>query len=134
MSEFSIVRPSDVETEQFDTCETAVRKLTEPLGCTETRVNQVIVDAGEVTTSHTHNGQEEVFVAMTDGQVAIEGEVRDVPAGAVVRVHPETVRNLCNYTDETHVWIAVGAPPVGTADDFGAYEIPDSGSVRDHDE
>lgn len=123
---FDIVQPPDVPTEQFQTCGTAVRKLTEALGCTEMRINQVIVEPGEVTTPHTHDGQEEVFVAMTDGQIAIDEEVHDVARGEIVRAHPDTVRNLLNQTaDETHVWIAIGAPPVGTVADFGAYEIPD---------
>jgi quercetin dioxygenase-like cupin family protein len=121
--DYSIVDPDDVPTDQFQTCETAVRKLTEPLGCTELRVNQVIVEPGEVTTPHTHDGQEEVFVSTNGGQLSLAGEVHDVPEGGVVRVAPETVRNLCNHTDETHVWLAVGAPPVGTVDDFGAYVV-----------
>lgn len=120
---FSIVDPSEVPSEQFNTCETAVRKLTERLGCTELRVNQVLVEPGEVTTPHTHEGQEEVFVATTDGQIEIEGTVHDVPAGGVVRVAPETVRNLRNGTEEPHVWLAFGAPPVGTIEDFGAYVV-----------
>lgn len=123
---FRIVQPEAVSAEQFNTCETTVRKLTEPLGCTEMGVNQVVVEPGEVTTPHTHEGQEEVFGALTDGQIAIEGEVHDVPAGGIVRVHPDTVRNLRNRTtDETHVWLAVGAPPVGTVDDFGASVVAD---------
>ncbi|QHS17886.1 cupin domain-containing protein [haloarchaeon 3A1-DGR] len=123
--DFSIVEPADVPTTRFDTCETAVRKLTEPLGCVELRVNQVIVEPGEVTTPHTHEGQEEVFVALTDGQISIADEIHDVPEGGIVRVDPETVRNLLNRTEETHVWLAFGAPPVGTVDDFGAYVVPD---------
>lgn len=123
-AEFRIIEPADVSPTEFTTCETAVRKLTEPLGCVELRVNQVIVEPGEVTTPHTHEGQEEVFVAMTDGQISIAGEVHDVPEGGIVRVHPDTVRNLLNRTDETtHVWLAFGAPPVGTVDDFGAFVV-----------
>lgn len=122
--EFAIVQPADAPMERFNTCETAVRKLTEPLGCVELRVNQVVVQPGEVTTPHTHEGQEEVFVAQTDGQISIEDEVYDVPAGGIVRVHPDTVRNLLNQTDDaTHVWLAFGAPPVGSVDDFGAYVV-----------
>lgn len=128
--DFSVVRPDDVPKEQFNTCETSVRKLTERLGATELRVNQVLVGPGEVTTPHTHEGsgdgggQEEVFVAMTDGQVSIEGTVHDVPEGGVVRVRPDVERNLLNETDDgTHVWLAFGAPPVGTVDDFGSYVV-----------
>lgn len=124
---FSIVDPRNVPTEPFNTCDVSHRKLTERLGCTDMRVNQVVVQPGEITTPHAHEGQEEVFVAMTGGHVAIEGEVYDVPAGGVVRVAPEPVRSLRNETtDETHVWLAFGAPPVGTIDDFGSYVIPDS--------
>jgi len=120
---FAVVDPTTVPTEEFHTCETTVRKLTERLGCTEMRVNQVLVEPGEVTTPHTHEGQEEVFAAVTDGQVAIEGVVHDVPAGGVVRVRPDAVRNLCNHTDDPHVWLAFGAPPVGSVEDFGSYVV-----------
>ena len=115
-----------MQTEPFDTCETSVRKLTDPLGCAELRLNQVVVEPDEVTTPHTHEGQEEVFVAQTDAQIAIEGEVHDVPEGGIVRVHPDTVRNLLNRTDdEIPVWLAIGAPPVGTVEDFVAYVVAD---------
>ncbi|MFB6090592.1 MAG: cupin domain-containing protein [Halobellus sp.] len=125
---FSVVDPDDVPKEQFNTCETSVRKLTERLGATELRVNQVLVEPGDVTTPHTHEGQEEVFVAMTDGQIGIEGDVHDVSEGEVVRVHPDTTRNLLNHTDdETHVWLAFGAPPVGSVEDFGSYVVDEAG-------
>lgn len=123
--DFTIVHPDDVPTDQFTETDTAVRKLTEPLGCTEVRVNQVILEPGEVSEPHRHPDQEEVFVAQTDGQIAIDGEVHDVPQGAVVRVAPDAIRNLLNRTSTRHVWLAIGAPPVGTVDDFGAYELPD---------
>lgn len=124
---YAIVDPETVPDDQFQTCESTVRRLTEPLGAEEVRVNQVVVDPGEVTTPHTHEGQEEVFVALTEGQIAIEGQVHDVPRDGVVRVHEDTVRNLCNHTETRHVWVAFGAPPVGTAEDFGAYVVEDEG-------
>jgi quercetin dioxygenase-like cupin family protein len=122
---FAVVDPGTVGTEQFDTCDVSVRKLTERLGCTEMRVNQVVLDPGDVVTPHAHDGQEEVFVALTGGHVAVGDDVHEVPAGGVVRVAPETVRNLRNDSDGEAVWLAVGAPPVGTVDDFGAYVLPD---------
>jgi quercetin dioxygenase-like cupin family protein len=114
-----------VPTEQFQTCETGVRKLTEPLGCTELRVNRVRLEPGEVTTPHAHEDQEEVFVALTEGQIAIEGTVRDASAGGVVRVAPGVTRDLLDRTDEEHAWLGFGAPPVGTVDGFGAYVVTD---------
>ena len=66
-------------------------------------------------------GEKEVSVAVTDGQIAIEGGGRDVPEGGIVRVRPDVERNLLNETDGgTHVWLGFGAPPVGTVDDFGS--------------
>lgn len=125
---YSIVDPEDVRAEPFNTCETVVRKLTEPLNCSEMRINQVLVDPGEVTTPHTHDGQEEVFVALTDGQISIEGEVHDVSSGTIVRIHPDTVRNLVNNTGTGRQgWLAFGAPPVGSVDDFGSYEVVETG-------
>ncbi|MFC6725654.1 hypothetical protein ACFQE1_15020 [Halobium palmae] len=44
---FAIVDPADVPKTSFQTCETEVKKLTEPLGATELRANQVLVDPGE---------------------------------------------------------------------------------------
>jgi quercetin dioxygenase-like cupin family protein len=123
--DWSVVDPDDVPTDSFNTCETAVRKLTEPLGATAMRVNRVRLEPGEVTTPHTHEDQEEVFVALTDGQIAIEGTVHDVPAGGVVRVAPGVTRNLLDRTDGEHVWLAFGAPPVGTVEGFGAYVVTD---------
>lgn len=39
---------------------------------------------------------------------------------------PDVVRNLLNETGETRqVWLAFGAPPVGTVDDFGSYVVED---------
>lgn len=126
MDEFAIVDPDSRPAESFQTCDVAVRKLTAALGCTELRVNQVTLKPGDVTTPHSHDGQEEVFVALTNGQIAVEGEVHDVPAGNVVRVAPPVVRNLLNQTEETHRWLAFGAPPVGSIEDFGAYVIPEA--------
>lgn len=123
---YAIVDPKDVPTETFTTCDVAVRKLTEPLGCTELRVNQVVLEPGDVVTPHSHEGQKEVFVAVTGGAISVDDEVHLVPAGGVVRVAPDPVRNLLNESDdETQVWLAFGAPPVGTVDGFGAYRLPD---------
>ncbi|MDG5775838.1 cupin domain-containing protein [Haloarculaceae archaeon H-GB2-1] len=123
---FAIVDPEDVDTGLFNTCDVSHRKLTEPLGCSEMRVNQVRLEPGDVTTPHAHEGQEEVFVAMTDGRIEIDDEVRDVSRGTVVRVGPEPMRSLRNDRDEeTQVWLAFGAPPVGTIDGFGSYVVAD---------
>lgn len=55
-TEFSIVDPHDVPTESFNTCDVSHRKLTETLGCTEMRVNQVIVEPGGDTDRQSPRG------------------------------------------------------------------------------
>lgn len=123
--DFGVVHYADLETEPFTESRIEHWKLTDALGATEMRVNAVELDPGESLTAHAHERQEEIYVAVTGGQVEIEGEVYDVPEGGVVRVGPDPVRGLCNDTDETHVWILFGAPPVGTVEDFGEYVMPD---------
>lgn len=126
--EFAIVDPEDVEAGTFNTCDVSVRTLTEELGCTEMRINQVVLEPGDVATPHAHEGQEEVFVALTGGHIEIEGEVPDVSAGGVVRVGSEPIGGLRNDAENaTHVWLAVGAPPVGAVEGFGAYVVPERG-------
>ena len=132
MSEdFSVVTPGDVEPESFDTVDLSHRKYTEALGCTDTRVNYLTLEPGEEVTPHAHERQEELFVPLTGGQIEIDGEVYDVPQGGVVRVGPDSIRNVVNRTDETHTWIMIGAPPVGTLDDFGEYVLPDREGVNE---
>jgi mannose-6-phosphate isomerase-like protein (cupin superfamily) len=123
--DFAVVTPADVDPESFDTVDLDHLKYTTALGCTETRVNLVTLDPGEGVTPHGHERQEELFVPLTGGQIEIEGERYDVPQGGVVRVGPRPIRCVVNETDdETHTWIMIGAPPVGTADDFGEYVLP----------
>lgn len=119
--DFSIVQPSDVPLEPTSGSETPYRELTPLLGCSEVRINQIVLEPGDRMTKHYHEGQEELYIAQTDGQVAIEDEVHDVTKGAILRVPPETVRYLVNQTDDaTHQWLAIGAPRVGSPEDWGA--------------
>ena len=123
--DFAIVDYADVEAEPFTESAVEHRKLTDALGATEMRVNAVELAPGEVLDPHAHERQEEIYVAVTAGQVDIEGEIHDVPEGGVVRLGPDPLRGLCNHTDETHVWVLFGAPPVGTIEGFGEYVMPE---------
>jgi quercetin dioxygenase-like cupin family protein len=123
--DFEIVHYTDLATEPFTESDIEHWKLTEALGASEMRVNAVELDPGESLEAHAHERQEEIYVAVTDGQVEIENEVYDVPEGGVVRLGPDPIRGLYNDTDETHVWILFGAPPVGTVEDFGEYVMPE---------
>lgn len=124
--EFAVVDLAEVEQEPFPESGTLHRKLTEPLGCTEMRVNTVTLQPGQATATHSHERQEEVYVALDGGHVQLNGTVHEVPPGGVVRVGSDAVRSIHNQSDEvTQTWFMIGAPPVGTVDDFGQYRMPD---------
>lgn len=124
--DWAIVEPESVTAERFPESGVCHRKLTEELGCTEMRVNRVTLDPGEAVADHAHEDQEEVYISLTGGHVRIDGEVHTVPEGGIVRVGPEPIRSVRNEsTQDVHVWVMIGAPPVGSVDDFGAYVMPD---------
>jgi uncharacterized cupin superfamily protein len=60
MGAFEIVDLDDVAEEPFPESGLLHRKLTDPLGCTEMRVNAVTLHPGQATAPHSHERQEEV--------------------------------------------------------------------------
>jgi uncharacterized cupin superfamily protein len=125
--DFGVVTPGEIEPDEFDTVDVPHLKYTDALGCTDTRVDYIALEPGEKLTPHTHERREEPFVSLTGGEIEIEDTVYAVPEGGVVRVGPEPIRGLLNRSDEeTQAWIAIGAPPVGTIEDFGEYVLPES--------
>ncbi len=123
--DFSLVRPDDVDQEPLPESGTLHRKLTEPLGCTEMRVNTVTLAPGEATAPHTHERQEECYLALDGGHVELDGTTHAVPRGSVIRVGPTVSRCVKNETAaDDQTWIMIGAPPVGSVDDFGEYTMP----------
>lgn len=125
--DFSVVDLEDIEQEQFPESGTLHRKLTEPLGCTEMRVNTVTLGPGEATASHAHEQQEELYIALDGGTVQIEGTSQEVAPGGVVRIGSDAIRSVRNETDtEDQTWIMCGAPPLGTVADYGQYTMPDN--------
>lgn len=124
--EFAIVDYESLDSERFPESGVEHWLLTEPLGATDLRVNVIRLAPGEAVGPHYHEQQEEVFVPLTDGRIAIADETYEVSVGEVVRVGPEPVRSLRNETtDETQLWVVFGAPPVGTIEDYGEYRLPD---------
>ena len=125
-TDFSVVDPVTIDQERFPDSGYRHRRLTEALGCTEMRVNTVTLDPGEATTPHAHERQEEVYIALDGGSVEINREIYDVARGGVVRIGPEPSRSVRNDTDDAaQTWVMIGAPPLGTVDDYGEYTVPD---------
>jgi quercetin dioxygenase-like cupin family protein len=123
--DYSVVALDDVPTESFPESGLAHRKLTAALGCTAMRVNTITLDPGEATAPHSHERQEEVYVALDGGHVTVDGTTHTAAPGDVVRVGPDPVRHVHNETDAAQTWLMVGAPPHGTVDDFGEYRMPE---------
>jgi uncharacterized cupin superfamily protein len=124
--EFGIVAPETIEQEPFPESGLLHRKLTDPLGCIEMRVNAVTLGPGDATAPHSHESQEEVYVALDGGHVLVGDSLHEVPPGGVVRVGPTAVRCVRNETDDdTRTWLTFGAPPHGTVEDFGEYRTPE---------
>lgn len=125
--EYTVVDPHDVEVEQFPESGLSHRKLTEALGATSMRVNMITLSPGDVVGYHRHERQEEIFVLLEGpGRARIAGELVDVPKWGVVRVPPESPRRLLNDAESGDaVWLMLGAPPVGTVEDFGEYVVVD---------
>jgi quercetin dioxygenase-like cupin family protein len=123
-ADFAVVDLESVPQEPFPESGLLHRKLTDPLGCEEVRVNAITLDPGEATAPHSHERQEEVYVALDGGQVEIDGEVHEVAPGGVVRMGPEPSRSVRNDSEESQTWLMFGAPPLGTVDDFGEYLVP----------
>ena len=88
-------------------------ELTDLLGCENLHARVWYLDPGDSIVYHRHREQEEMYVPLNGpGQLRIDGELVDVPANAAVRVPSETPRQPINESDETHVWLIVGAPAV----------------------
>ncbi len=130
---YSIVDIEAVEEEPFPASGVDHAKLTEHLEAEEMRVNMVTLDPGEVVGYHTHERQEEIYVCVDGpGEVYVDGNLETVPEGGVVRFAPDVPRQLLNTTDDQHhVWVMFGAPPVGTIEDFGEFQMAPGGYETD---
>jgi len=134
--DFSIVDVAEVPTEQFPESGVEHAKLTAELGAEDMRVNALVLEPGEVVGYHTHERQEEIYVCTRGpGHVYVAGELHEVPENGVVRVSASVPRQLLNATDsETHRWILFGAPPTGTVEEFGEYDLSEGGYGSDPDQ
>lgn len=88
-------------------------ELSAALGCEKMRARVWHIEPGGSLKYHHQREQEELYVPLDGpGQIRINDEIVDVPAGSAVRIKPPTPRQPVNETDEIHIWLIVGAPPV----------------------
>jgi quercetin dioxygenase-like cupin family protein len=105
MSDYSIVNADEVEDEYADSdVPGEFRALTEALAAEQVAVTLIRVPPHsdfEQGTGHRHEEQEELYI-VSRGTLTMRfgDEVREAPAGSVVRVAPQTVRSHRNLGDE----------------------------------
>ena len=117
--DYTLAKFDDLETVEATSFGVSWVELSDALGCEKLRARVWHIEPDGSLKYHRQHEQEELYVPLDGpGQLRIDDEVVDVPAGSAVRVPPETPRQPINETSETHVWLIVGAPPV---DDDATY-------------
>jgi uncharacterized cupin superfamily protein len=107
----SIAHVDDIHRQKAPRSGTAFANLTEELGCTEIAIRVWTLHPGDSITYHRETSQEELYYPMSGGgKMRIENKVIGIPEGAIVRVPPETARNVFNDTQGTQKWLIIGAP------------------------
>ena len=110
---YTLVDLSAADTELSDKSGTPTVYLTDALGTEEVRATVRRLPPGRAMPYHHHDRQEELYVLLEGaGSMIIDGERVDATPPTVVRVPPETPRQVLNDTEDEHVWLIVGAPPV----------------------
>ena len=112
---FSIVRPSDLEWDEYTNYPGRFRAgLTDGAGLRHTRANLIRQAAGAIGPRHMERVQDEVFVPVQGTLTMYLGDppVRhEIPVGAIVHVEAGTAQQMVNETDEEILVFVCGAPP-----------------------
>jgi quercetin dioxygenase-like cupin family protein len=110
--------------------------LRKRLGVSGFGINQLTLQPGQRMRIHRHAQQEEVYLVI-EGQltVFIEDTAHTVAAGELMRVAPETRRQLANTHRERVTLVALGSGGVAhesrDAEAFNAWEETTGGQPRD---
>jgi quercetin dioxygenase-like cupin family protein len=110
-----------------------LRKL---LGVSGFGINQLTLQPGQRMRIHRHAGQEEVYLVI-EGRLTIlvEGVVHTLDAGELMRIAPETRRQLVNTHRERVTLVAIGSAREGhesrDAEAFNSWEETTGGQPRD---
>lgn len=110
---YAVHDPRDAELTPSEGSSTPQVDLAAALGCEEMRARAWRLSPGDSLVYHAHREQEELYVSLDGpGRIHVDGDRVTVPEGGVVRVPPETPRQLFNDGDSEHSWLVVAAPPV----------------------
>lgn len=69
------------------------------------------LEPGQASTRHRHVEQDELYVVIEGtGRIRVGDELLTLPPLSTLHVEAATVRQVFNDTDETALWLVVGAP------------------------
>ena len=110
---YTAIDLADAETERSGKSGTPTTYLTDLLGTTEVRATVRRLPPGQAMPYHHQDRQEELYLLLSGwGSMFIDGERLDPTPHTIVRVAPETPRQLFNAGSGEAAWLVVGAPPV----------------------
>jgi quercetin dioxygenase-like cupin family protein len=110
--------------------------LRKPLGISGFGINQLTLQPGQRMRIHRHAGQEEVYLVI-EGRltVLIEGTAHTLTAGQLMRLAPDTRRQLANMHRERVTLLALGTSNDGhqsrDAEAFNTWQETTGGQPRD---
>ena len=107
-----LVRPDDVETQQFDWGTLKWLSTPEVTDATEFSAGIVQLEPGEGHERHNHPDSEEIlYVISGEGRQTVEGEAFDVAQGDLVHIPEGDYHSTVNTSWETLKLVAVYGPP-----------------------
>ena len=117
MAKYKIASPETLEKVPGKFSDNFKSGITDALELKTMRGRFWFIPPGEnISSPHKHGVQEEIYYQIKGPGTMRFGkggeEVLDVPEGSIVSVPPETWRQVFNDTEEDHVWLIIGAPPV----------------------
>ena len=117
MAKYKIASPETLEKIPGKFSDNFKSGITDALELKTMRGRFWFIPPGEnISSPHKHGVQEEIYYQIKGPGTMRFGkdgeEVLDVPEGSIVSVPPETWRQVFNDTEEDHVWLIIGAPPV----------------------
>tara|TARA_Y100000817_G_scaffold159244_1_gene124500 strand:+ start:70 stop:462 length:393 start_codon:yes stop_codon:yes gene_type:complete len=116
MEKYKIASIGEMEKVKSKFTEVFNSGLTEVLELKTMRGKFWFVPPGEEIVFHKHGVQEEIYYQIKGPGKILFGENREevveVPEGSIVSVPPETWRQVINDTEEEHIWLIIGSPPI----------------------
>ena len=116
MEKYKIASIEEMEKVKSKFTEVFNSGLTEVLELKTMRGKFWFVPPGEEIVFHKHGVQEEIYYQIKGPGKILFGENRkevvEVPEGSIVSVPPETWRQVINDTEEEHIWLIIGSPPI----------------------